>query len=158
MMRTINTVSSERYSLDGVSYFKNYISEVKGNQITIFNCYDRKDVKLDWTDFGDIQLNGTVYASAILLQSALMPVIYTRNSLGGGGGGTSCSPWGYHLGHEGRRKGGKKWWAWALAVCVSMRRPAPGLLLLASTSPSPRIGGVNAQAASSSSQVSTYKC
>lgn len=88
-MRTILTVSSERYSLDGVSYFKNYISDVKGDQITIFNCYDRNDVKVDWTHYSDITLNGVVYGSAVLLQSALMPVIYTRNSLAGGGGGTT---------------------------------------------------------------------
>jgi len=86
-MRTITTVNSERYSLDGVSYFKNYISDVAGEQITIFNCYDRKDIKVDYTHYSEITLNGTVYGNVADLQTALLPVIYTRASLAPSGGG-----------------------------------------------------------------------
>jgi len=87
-MIVINTVSSTRFSVDGIPYLKNYISEVAGNQITVFNAYDRKDVRIDWEYFGNINLNGTVYTNVADLQSALLSVIYTRASLNGGGGST----------------------------------------------------------------------
>lgn len=86
-MRIIETVSAQRFSLDGIEYFKNYISEVAGNQITIFNAYDRKDVRVDWEHFGNVEVNGIVYGNSADLQSALLPVIYTRNSLAPSGGG-----------------------------------------------------------------------
>jgi hypothetical protein len=86
-MRIIVTVNATRFSLDGIQYFKNYISKVAGSQIIIFNAYDRKDVLVDWTAFGDVQVNGITYGNVANLQSALLPVIYTRQSLGGGGGG-----------------------------------------------------------------------
>jgi hypothetical protein len=85
-MIIIDTVSSTRFSVDGVPYLKNYISEVAGNQITIFNAYDRKDIRVDWTHYGDITLNGVVYGNSADLQSNLLPVIYTRASLGGASG------------------------------------------------------------------------
>ena len=85
-MIIINTVNSTRFSLNGIEYFKNYISEVAGSAITIYNAYDRKDVKVDFVNFAEIELNGTVYGNVGDLQSALLPVIYTRASLGGGGG------------------------------------------------------------------------
>lgn len=85
-MIIIETVNSTRFSVDGIEYFKNYISEVAGNQITIFNAYDRKDIRVDWVHYGEIELNGTVYSNSADLQSALLPVIYTRASLGGGSG------------------------------------------------------------------------
>jgi hypothetical protein len=87
-MIIINTVNSTRFSLNGIQYFKNYISEVAGNSITVYNAYDRKDVKVDFINFAEIELNGTVYGNVSDLQSALLPVIYTRASLGGGGGST----------------------------------------------------------------------
>jgi hypothetical protein len=85
-MTIILTISSTKFSLNGIQYFKNYISSVAGNQITIFNCYEREDIKLDWTDFGNVSVNGVVYTNVADLQIALLPVIYTRASLGGGGG------------------------------------------------------------------------
>ena len=88
-MRTILTVSSTKFSLDGISFFKNYISDVAGEQITIFNCYDRKDIKVDYTHYSEITLNGTVYGNVADLQTALLPVIYTRASLAPSGGGVT---------------------------------------------------------------------
>jgi hypothetical protein len=85
-MIIINTVNSTRFSLNGIEYFKNYISEVAGSGITIYNAYDRKDVKVDFINYAEIELNGTVYGNVGDLQSALLPVIYTRASLGDGSG------------------------------------------------------------------------
>jgi len=82
-MIVINTVNSQRFSLDGVEYFKNFLSRVFGNKIKIYNAYDSNDVAIDVEIYSNIQLNGVVYASATLLQQALLSVIYTRDSLNG---------------------------------------------------------------------------
>ena len=82
-MIIIETYTSTKFKLDGIPYLKNYISEVAGNQITIFNAYDRKDVRSNWLHYSEITLNGVVYGNVADLQNALLPVIYTRASLGG---------------------------------------------------------------------------
>lgn len=82
-MVIINTVSSQRFSLDGIEYFKNFLSRVYGTKIKIYNAYDTKDVLLEAENFDNVELNGVVYASEVLLQEALLNVIYTRDSLNG---------------------------------------------------------------------------
>jgi hypothetical protein len=85
-MIVIQTLSTVRFSLNGIQYFKNYISEVAGDRISIYNAYDKKDVRVDWVHYGEVSVNGTTYGSASDLQTALLPVIYTRSSLTIGGG------------------------------------------------------------------------
>ncbi len=82
----INTVDSTRFSLNGIEYFKNFTSFVQGNRIQIFNAYDRTFELIPYTIFSDVVLNGTTHANPAALQSAILPVIYTRDSLGSGGG------------------------------------------------------------------------
>ena len=84
-MKIINTFNAQRFTLNGIQFYKNYISEVAGESISIFNAYDRKDVKVDFTNFANINLNGVIYPNVADLQSALLPVIYTRSSLSPGG-------------------------------------------------------------------------
>jgi len=95
-MIIINNIDTKKFSLDGIPYFKNYISEVAGNSIRIFNAYDKNDIRVDYTNFANIELDGVVYGSVALLQDALLEVIYTRSSLGGGGGGSA--EWGSIIG------------------------------------------------------------
>jgi len=83
-MIVINNFSDTRFTLNGIQYFKNFISEVAGDQLKIYNAYDKKDVRSDYKHFSQYSVNGTVYGSVSALQSALLPVIYTRSSLGGG--------------------------------------------------------------------------
>lgn len=85
-MIIIETLSSQRFTLNGIEYFKNYLSEVAGDKIRIYNAYDKCDVKLDWTSYGSVELDGVTYGSVGALQSALLPVIYTRLNLGTDGG------------------------------------------------------------------------
>lgn len=81
-MIIINTVDTERFSLDGIEYYKNFTPVVAGDTLRLQNTYN--DIHLfQSTNFADITVNGTTYASAALLQSALLPVVYTRNTLGG---------------------------------------------------------------------------
>ena len=83
-MIAINTVSDKRFSLNGIEYIKNFLSFVAGNRLLIYNAYDRKDERCDLTLYSEFTVNGNSYGSALLLQAALLDVIYTRNSLGGG--------------------------------------------------------------------------
>lgn len=85
-MIIINTVSDKRFSLNGVEYLKNFLSFVAGNRLLIYNAYDRKDERCDLTLYSDFTVNGVVYGSSSLLQSALLDVIYTRGSLTGSSG------------------------------------------------------------------------
>ena len=82
-MTIVNTVSNIRFSMNGIEYFKNYISVVRGDKVEIFNCYEREDVLLPLTQYNQITLNGTIYTSAANLQAALQPIIYSRSTLGG---------------------------------------------------------------------------
>ena len=80
-MIIINTVDTERFSLDGIEYYKNFTPVVAGDTLRLQNTYN--DIHLfQSTNFADITVDGTTFASSALLQSALLPVIYTRNSLG----------------------------------------------------------------------------
>ena len=72
-MTIINTISAERFSIDGIHYFKNFFSVVFGDKITIYNAFDNCDVRLELVKFDLITLNGVVYSSAILLQQNLLP-------------------------------------------------------------------------------------
>ena len=82
-MIVINTVSDKLFSLNGVNYVKNFLSFVAGNKVLIYNAYDRTDERTDLTIYSDYLVNGVAYGSAAALQSALIPVTYTRDSLGG---------------------------------------------------------------------------
>lgn len=80
----INTVNNERFSLNGIEYFKNFTSFIAGSKIHIFSAYDRLHELAPFTLYTDIVLNGVVHGSVSALQSAILPVIYTRATLGSG--------------------------------------------------------------------------
>ncbi|WP_417351273.1 pyocin knob domain-containing protein [Flavobacterium alkalisoli] len=81
-MTIINSVSNTRFSFNGIEYFRNYISVVRGDRVEIFNCYEREDIMLSLTHYSEITLNGIIYSNAANLQSALQSVIYSRATLG----------------------------------------------------------------------------
>lgn len=83
-MNIINSFSSVRFTFNGVQYVRNYISAVYGTDIEVFNCYERKDVLIPRTHYSNFMVNGSSLGSAAALQSVLLGVIYSRNSLGGG--------------------------------------------------------------------------
>jgi hypothetical protein len=87
-MIVINTVSSTKFSFNGITYHKNFMPFVTGNKIAILNVYDGCIFLTDApTHFSEYIVNGVSYASVNELQEALLDVIYTRLSLSGGGGG-----------------------------------------------------------------------
>ncbi|TRW22586.1 hypothetical protein FMM05_17045 [Flavobacterium zepuense] len=77
-MIVIATVNSRRFKLNGIEYLKNYISTLHGNNIEIFNCYERGDVLVQSANYSDVKLNGVIYTSATALQAALLDVTYSR--------------------------------------------------------------------------------
>ncbi|MFL9836942.1 pyocin knob domain-containing protein [Flavobacterium sp. ST-75] len=81
-MIIINSVSNTLFSFNGIEYFRNYISVVRGERIEIFNCYERDDVMLPLTHYSEVSLNGITYSNASDLQSVLQTVIYSRATLG----------------------------------------------------------------------------
>ena len=86
-MNIINTFDDKRFTLNGIQYFKNYISAVRGDRIEIFNCYEKKDLLVPLTGFEHFNVNGTMHDSVASLQQALIDVLYTRSA----GGGSSFS-------------------------------------------------------------------
>ena len=82
-MNTINIVNDRRFSLNDTEYLKNYVTEVRGNNISIFNCYESKDVLVELSHYSQFKVKGLTYSSAKALQVALLDVLYSRNTLGG---------------------------------------------------------------------------
>lgn len=83
-MVIINSVSDTRFSLNGIEYLKNYVSQVHGQFVEIYNCYERNDILLEQTRYNDIIVNGQVYNSAAGLHAALQSVLFTRSTLTSG--------------------------------------------------------------------------
>lgn len=81
-MVQINNINTQKFSLNGVEYFKNFTPIVVGNKITIVNTYDSKIVIVPLTGYQDFEIDTVTYGSVSLLQTALLPVIFTRSSLG----------------------------------------------------------------------------
>ena len=81
-MHIINTVNSKRFSLNGIEYLKNYVTDVSGNNIRVFNCYDNCDELLPPTRYNNFLVNGITFANENQLQAALLDVLYVRTTLG----------------------------------------------------------------------------
>lgn len=77
-MNSINSLNDKNFTLNGIQYFRNYVSAVHGNKIEIYNCYERKDVLVPLTHFSEFTVNGSAYTSAASLQTALLDVMYSR--------------------------------------------------------------------------------
>jgi hypothetical protein len=82
-MININTIDDRKFSLNGIPYLRNYISAVYSTNVEVFNCYERHDVLVEQTHFNQFRVNGTIYNTAAALQTALLDVIYSRNTMGG---------------------------------------------------------------------------
>ena len=86
-MITINEITTNRFSLNGIEYFKNFTPVVRGDYITIVNTYDARIVLSQPVIYSDFTIDGNTYANVELTQSALLDVIFTRSTLGSGGTG-----------------------------------------------------------------------
>lgn len=87
-MIIINNVNTIKFSLDGIEYYKNFTPVVQGGKVKIVNTYDSKIELIPLTEYNQITLDSVIHTSIEALQTALLPVVFTRDSLGGGGGGS----------------------------------------------------------------------
>lgn len=78
-MNVITSVSDRYFLLNGFRYVRNYLSKPYGENIEIYNCYDRKDVLVSRTAYSNFTVNGVTHTSASALQAVLLDVIYNRN-------------------------------------------------------------------------------
>lgn len=85
----INNIDGQSFSLNGIPYFKNFLPHVVGDNLRVVNQYDTSLMLSDYKNFSEYSVDGNTFASIAQLQSALLPVLYTRNSLGGGIAGDS---------------------------------------------------------------------
>jgi hypothetical protein len=87
-MTIINNINAQRFSFNGVEYYKNFTPVVVGNKIRILNAYDSAIELTSFpTLFSDFEVDGNTFLNVADLQSALLPILFTRATLSGGGGG-----------------------------------------------------------------------
>lgn len=79
-MHVIANSDDNIFSLNGIKYLKNYISRVYGNQIEIFNCYEKADVLVQKDNYQNFTVNGIAYPNVLLLQEALLNVLFNRTT------------------------------------------------------------------------------
>lgn len=83
-MNSIKTINDQHFSLNGIQYFKNYISTVHGDKIEVYNCYERKDILIPLTHFANFLVNDVAYSSVNEVQAALLNITYARLTIGNG--------------------------------------------------------------------------
>lgn len=88
-MIVINNIDDKRFSLNGIKYFKNFTPHVVDENIRIVNTYDSTFTLLNWTPYDQFEVDGSTFNNVSDLQTALLPVLYTRGTLGGGSGGAT---------------------------------------------------------------------
>lgn len=81
-MIIILNINAEKFSLNGIPYFKNFMPHVLAGKLKIVNVYDTTFQLAELNSYSNYSVDGVVYTSVVTLQNALLPVIYTRNSLG----------------------------------------------------------------------------
>lgn len=81
----INDIDGQSFSLNGITYFKNFLPHTVGENTRIVNQYDTRFELVGFKNFSEFSVNGIVYETAWELQTALLPVLYTRSTLGGSG-------------------------------------------------------------------------
>lgn len=85
-MITVNSFTDKRFILNGVEYFRNYVTRIAGNKLTIYNVYDNRDVLIPFTEYSQFSVNSTSYNTVEELQSAIMSICYNHGTLGSNGG------------------------------------------------------------------------
>lgn len=83
-MQVFVNINSQKFLLNGIPYYKNFMPLVIGNKLKVVNVYDSKLQLFDFEDFANVSVNGNTFVSVALLVSALLPTIFTRDTLGSG--------------------------------------------------------------------------
>jgi hypothetical protein len=80
-MIIILNISADKFSLNGIPYFKNFMPHVLAGKLKIVNIYDTKFNLTEFYSFNNYSVDGVIYTNLSDLQNALLPVLYTRNTL-----------------------------------------------------------------------------
>lgn len=84
MAVTIVDTGTASFTLNGISYLKNFQSLVSGNSIRIVNAYDSKLVLLPETLYSEFTVDGSTFANVLLLQEDLVSKLFNRPATGTG--------------------------------------------------------------------------
>lgn len=77
MAVTIVNITDTTFTLDGIEYQKNFNSIVSNDNVKIIGVYDSKVVLIADTNYAEYTVDGSSYGSALLLQAALVEVLFT---------------------------------------------------------------------------------
>lgn len=80
-MIVILNIDNQKFSLNGIPYFKNFMPHVLAGKLKIVSVYDSKFELTPLDNYSNYLVNGIVYTSVLTLQEALLPITYMRNSL-----------------------------------------------------------------------------
>lgn len=72
------------FTMNGVTYLKNFQSLVINNSIKIVNAYDSKMILLSNTNYADFTVDGNTFANVLLLQQDLVSKLFNRPATGAG--------------------------------------------------------------------------
>ena len=81
-MNVILNIDSQTFSFNGIPSFKNFMPHVIGDKLAVVNVYDSKLKLCDYEEVSQFTVNGVVHTTMSNLATALLPVLYTRSSLG----------------------------------------------------------------------------
>ena len=82
-MTIITNIDGTTFEINGIKYYKNFISLVAGNNLRIVDVYDVRLELAPFDDYSQYTVNGNTYGNVADLQEALLPVLFTRASLNG---------------------------------------------------------------------------
>lgn len=81
-MIVIVNISPQKFSLNGIPYFKNFTPHVIGGKLRIVNTYDSRLSLCEFNSPDNFTVDGVSYGDIQTLQNVLLPVLYSRNTLG----------------------------------------------------------------------------
>ena len=77
----INDISINLFSINGISYVKNYICIIVENQLKIVNYYNSIDVKVEFTNFNNFTINGIRYTDITTLKTVISPILFKNQNI-----------------------------------------------------------------------------
>lgn len=84
-MNVINIIDENRFSLNGIVFFKNFMSDVFEDKLRVFNVYDTRFQLIPFTSFDEFTVDGVTFVNVEDLQTTLATLLYARNLNGSGG-------------------------------------------------------------------------
>lgn len=81
-MTIILNIDKDKFSLNGIPYFKNFMPHVIDSKLRIVNVYDTNFELSPLASIDQYTVNGVVHTTILALQTALLSVVFSRDTLG----------------------------------------------------------------------------